>query len=153
MTSSTSASTSGSTSRAPRSGSAVCTGWTPTSPLAARWSDATAAQLRDVPGLTIPWTDDDVERGSHFGFAILLDSGGTRDRIASEMANRGIQTTHYPAITSLSAYRHHGARARTEDVAARHLVLPLSSTYGERDVDLVARTLTALMTGQAAPAG
>ena len=86
-------------------------------------------RLSDVPGVTIPWTDEDVERSSHFGFAILLDSGEIRDQVAHELAERGIQTTHYPALNTLSAFRGHGPRPRTEALAARHLLLPLSSTY------------------------
>jgi dTDP-4-amino-4,6-dideoxygalactose transaminase len=103
------------------------------------------ALLRDVPGVTIPWSDEDVERSSHFGFAILLETGEVRDRIANELTGRGIQTTHYPALTSLSEYRGHGPRPRTEDLAARHLVLPLSSTFIEPEVDLVVDRLTGLL--------
>jgi dTDP-4-amino-4,6-dideoxygalactose transaminase len=110
------------------------------------------ARLDAVPGLTIPWSDDDVERGSHFGFAIVFDRADLRDQIARELAHQGIQTTQYPALTSLSAYRDLGPRPRTEDLAARHLVLPLSSTYGEDEVDLVVDRLTSLLTAAAARA-
>ncbi len=102
-------------------------------------------RLRDVPGVTIPWTDEDVERSSHFGFAILLDTAQARERIAGQLAGRGIQTTHYPALTTLSAYREPAPHPRTEALAARHLLLPLSSTYGVREVDLVVDELTSLL--------
>jgi dTDP-4-amino-4,6-dideoxygalactose transaminase len=108
--------------------------------------------LRDVPGVTVPWTDEEVERSAHFGFAILLDSGGQRDRIAGELERRGIQTTHYPALTTLSGYRDHPSRPRTEKLAARHLLLPLSSTYGEREVDLVVDHLRELLAVDVTPA-
>jgi dTDP-4-amino-4,6-dideoxygalactose transaminase len=111
------------------------------------------AQLREVPGVTIPWSEDDVERGSHFGFAIILDRPVVRDRVARELAHQGIQTTQYPSITSLSGYRDRGPRPRTEDLAARHLVLPLSSTYGAAEVDLVVDRLAELLAAHAAPAG
>ncbi len=110
------------------------------------------ARLRDVPGVTIPWTDEDVQRSSHFGFAILLDSGEARNDIARGLAERGIQTTHYPALTRLSAFRDHAPRPRTEALAARHLVLPLSSTYSGREVDRVVDELTQLLTAAAAAA-
>jgi dTDP-4-amino-4,6-dideoxygalactose transaminase len=110
-------------------------------------------RLRDVPGLTIPWSDEDVERSSHFGFAIVLDCAAQRDRVARELAHDGIQTTQYPAITSLSAYREGGPRPRTEDLAARHLVLPLSPTYGEAEVDLVVGHLTRLLAPDPARTG
>jgi dTDP-4-amino-4,6-dideoxygalactose transaminase len=107
-------------------------------------------RLSGVPGLAIPWTDEDVERSSHFGFAVLLESELARGRVASELAERGIQTTHYPAITSLSAYRDHPPRPRTKSLAGRHLVLPLSSTYTGEEVDLVVRHLMEVMTAHAA---
>ncbi len=109
-------------------------------------------RLRDVPGVTIPWTGEDVERSSHFGFAILLDSGEARNRLSRELAARGIQTTHYPALTALSAYRDHARCPRTEALAARHLLLPLSSTYAEREVDIVAGELTELLAADATAA-
>jgi dTDP-4-amino-4,6-dideoxygalactose transaminase len=99
--------------------------------------------LRDVPGVMIPWSDEDVERGSHFGFAILLERADVRDRIANELADHGIQTTHYPSLTSLSEYRGHPPRPCAEDLAARHLVLPLSSTFIEPEVDLAVDHLRA----------
>jgi dTDP-4-amino-4,6-dideoxygalactose transaminase len=94
-------------------------------------------RLRDVPGVTIPWTDEEVERSSHFGFPILLAGAEERNRLARALEHRGIQTTHYPALTFLSGYRDLAPRPRTEDLARRHLLLPLSSTYGERELDLV----------------
>ncbi len=107
-------------------------------------------RLSDVAGVTIPWTDEDIERGSHFGFAIFLDTGEKRDRIARELDRRGIQTTRYPALTSLGGYRDHPPCPRAEELAARHLLLPLSSTYGEREVDLVLSHLTQLLAPGAA---
>lgn len=110
-------------------------------------------QLQDLPAVTIPWTDDDVDRGSHFGFAIVLDRAPLRNQIAQALAQDGIQTTHYPAISSLSAYRDGGGRPRTEDLAARHLVLPLASTYGEAEVDLVVDRVAKLLAAHSARTG
>jgi dTDP-4-amino-4,6-dideoxygalactose transaminase len=101
--------------------------------------------LRDMDSVSVPWTDEEVERGSHFGFAILLDNGDERDRIARELDRRGIQTTRYPALTGLSGYHDHAQCPHAEELAARHLLLPLSSTYGEREVDLVVAQLTELL--------
>jgi dTDP-4-amino-4,6-dideoxygalactose transaminase len=109
-------------------------------------------RLDGVPGVSVPWTADDVERGSHFGFAILLETESDRDGVLAALSDRGIQTTHYPSITALSGYRDHPSRPRAEEIAARHLVLPLSSTYTGRVVDLVVGHLTDIMAGRAAPA-
>ena len=109
--------------------------------------------LSGADGVTIPWSDEDVERASHFGFAILLETPEERDRIARELDRRGIQTTRYPALTSLSGYHDHPSCPRAEALAARHLLLPLSSTYGEAEVDLVLSHLTDLLAaGAAGPA-
>jgi dTDP-4-amino-4,6-dideoxygalactose transaminase len=110
------------------------------------------SSLAELPGVRIPWSDEDVERSAHFGFAILLDSLETRDRIMRELGARGIQTTHYPALTSLSAYRDLGPRPRTEELASHHLLLPLSSNYDAHEVDLVVENLTSLLTAGAGPA-
>ena len=42
-------------------------------------------RLGGVPGVSLPWTDDDVERSSHFGFAILLESESERDAVAAAL--------------------------------------------------------------------
>jgi dTDP-4-amino-4,6-dideoxygalactose transaminase len=89
------------------------------------------------PGITIPWTDEDVQRSAHFGFPVLLESESERARFSAELAARGIQTTFYPAISTLTAYDDHARRPLAEDLAARHLLLPLSSTFGPPEVDLV----------------
>jgi dTDP-4-amino-4,6-dideoxygalactose transaminase len=109
--------------------------------------------LRDVPGITIPWHDEDVDRSSHFGFAIVFERGEVRDRVAEQLGHEGIQTTHYPALTSLSDYRDYDPRPRAEELAARHLVLPLSATFIEPEVDLVVEHLTRLLAAETARAG
>jgi dTDP-4-amino-4,6-dideoxygalactose transaminase len=109
--------------------------------------------LSEVPGLTIPWSEDEVERGSHFGFAILLESRAQRDRLTDELEAKRIQTTRYPSLTSLSGYRDHPPRPRAEDLADRHLLLPLSSTYTEREVELVVEHVARIMAGNPAHAG
>lgn len=110
-------------------------------------------QLQAVSGVTIPWRDEDVERSSHFGFAIVVDDEATRGRLIKELGAFGIQTTHYPSLTALTAYRDQPPRPRTEDLALRHLLLPLASNYTERDVDLVATEVKRIMATSAAHAG
>jgi dTDP-4-amino-4,6-dideoxygalactose transaminase len=102
--------------------------------------------LSGLDGLTIPWDDDAVERSSHFGFTVILPSKLERNRLAAELALRGIQTTSYPAITALSGYADHPACPRTEDLANRHLVLPLSTSFDIETVELVAGHVCELLT-------
>jgi dTDP-4-amino-4,6-dideoxygalactose transaminase len=110
-------------------------------------------RLRDVPGVSVPWGDEDVERSSHFGFAILLEDEPTRARLVRELDAYGIQTTHYPSLTALTDYRDHPSRPRAAELAGRHLLLPLASSYSEREVDLVATEVKRIMATSAAPAG
>jgi len=97
-------------------------------------------RLRDLPGLSLPWSDEAVERSSHFAFPVVLKDRTTRDRFRDLLAERGIQTTWYPSIGRLSAYaKAAGADDLTHsgEVADRHCCLPLSSSFGDEQVDLV----------------
>lgn len=102
-------------------------------------------RLVEHPGIGIPWTDEAVQRSAHFGFPILLATERERDRVSHDLSARGIQTTCYPSITTLSAYRDHPRCPVAEDLAARHVLLPLCSTFGEREVDLVVSRLTEIV--------
>ena len=102
-------------------------------------------RLADLPGIQLPWSDEDVERASHFGFPILFETSAERDRVVGELEACRIQTTSYPALTRLSAYRDHPGRPRTEDLAARHVLLPLSSTFTDEQLDIVVTDLTEIV--------
>jgi dTDP-4-amino-4,6-dideoxygalactose transaminase len=104
-------------------------------------------RLADLSGIEIPWSEEEVARSSHFGFPIVLETGEARDRVVAELERRRIQTTSYPAITTLSAYRDHPPRPRSEDLAARHFLLPLSSTFTESEIELVVTHLTEAVRG------
>jgi dTDP-4-amino-4,6-dideoxygalactose transaminase len=99
-------------------------------------------RLSDLPGVSLMWDDEAVQRSSHFGFPVLLETRAERDRVMQALELSGIQTSWYPALTTLTAYRMHGSRPRAEDLAARHLLLPLSSTFAAPDVDRVVDQLT-----------
>jgi dTDP-4-amino-4,6-dideoxygalactose transaminase len=107
-------------------------------------------RLAVTSGIGIPWSDAEVGRATHFGFPILLDTASQRTHVQRELAARHIQTTWYPAITTLSGYGSHPSRPRTEELAARHLLLPLASTYSEREVDFVVASLTDVVAAGAA---
>jgi dTDP-4-amino-4,6-dideoxygalactose transaminase len=101
--------------------------------------------LSSVDGIQIPWDDDAVERSAHFGFAIVVPTPEERERIVHELSSRGIQTTCYPALPNLTAYQDHPRRPVAEDLAARHLLLPLASSYTEREVEQVVGQLTEVL--------
>jgi len=102
--------------------------------------------LAGLDGVLIPWDDDDrVERSTHFCFAVLFEDMAARDHVRAALDERGIQTTWYPALTMFSGYADAGSRPRAEEVAQRHAALPLSSTFGEREVTLVAEALREIL--------
>ena len=97
-------------------------------------------RLGDVPGLSLPWSDEDVERSSHFAFPVVVRDRETRDRFRDGLADRGIQTTWYPSIGRLTAYATAAGAddlAHSGEVADRHCCLPLSSSFGSEQVELV----------------
>jgi dTDP-4-amino-4,6-dideoxygalactose transaminase len=98
------------------------------------------AQVADTPGVSIPWTDDDVSRSSHFAFFVLLPDEDARDDFRAALREDGVQTTQYPAVHWLTAYRAlapTGGLPRTEEVARRHCALPMSSMLDERRREIV----------------
>jgi dTDP-4-amino-4,6-dideoxygalactose transaminase len=97
-------------------------------------------RLAEVPGIELAFTEQAVERGSHFAFPVLLADRATRDRFRDELKASGIQTTWYPALHTFTEYRRFappdGLPTATE-VADRHCALPLSSTMDEAVVETV----------------
>jgi dTDP-4-amino-4,6-dideoxygalactose transaminase len=87
------------------------------------------------------WTDSDVARSSHFAFPVLFESGEERRRVRDALADRGIQTTRYPALhtfTALAPLAAPGSLPAAEAAADRHLALPLSSHQDDDSIDVVA---------------
>jgi dTDP-4-amino-4,6-dideoxygalactose transaminase len=106
------------------------------------------AALRSHASIGLPWSDDDVMGSSHFAFPVLMRDRETRDRLRSGLANMGIQTTAYPAITDLSEYGGSDdgkTLARSRELAQRHCALPLSAVMSKADVDTVVAAVSALL--------
>ncbi len=105
-------------------------------------------RLAEIPGIGLPFDDDDVERSSHFAFPVLLADRSTRDRFREQLKANGIQTTWYPALHTFTEYRcfapADGLPQATE-VADRHCALPLSSTMTESEVELVVDAVRAAL--------
>lgn len=99
------------------------------------------ALLADVEGLSLMWSDDEVERSSHFAFGVLFDTPEIRDRARTALTDHGIQTTRYPVLHELTEYEPFaalGSLPNAEAAAERHLVLPISSHMTLDDAELVA---------------
>jgi dTDP-4-amino-4,6-dideoxygalactose transaminase len=103
-------------------------------------------RLAGVSGVTLMWDDAAVENGSHFAFTVLLESREARDAARRKLAERGIQTTRYPVVHSLSEYAPlapRGSLPHAEAAAERHLALPLSAHTTETQVEQIVAALRA----------
>jgi dTDP-4-amino-4,6-dideoxygalactose transaminase len=101
-------------------------------------------RLQHVAGVTPMW--DDVENGSHFAFTVLFESLEARVAARTTLAERGIQTTRYPALHTLSEYAPYappGSLPHAEAAADRHLALPLSAHTTAEQIDRVVEALAA----------
>lgn len=104
--------------------------------------------LAEIEGLTLPFEDDEVGRGGHFAFPVVLADRETRDRVREGLAERGVQTTFYPAITTLELYREAGREHPcpiAEELADRHLAMPLSVSMEPEDIELACHELAAVV--------
>ncbi len=104
--------------------------------------------LADVPGLTVPYRDDEVDRSSCYVMPVMLDNPDQRDPLRESMlADRSVQTSVlYPAVHELSAYADAATPGlqRSELVARAELTLPLFPHLSEAQQD---RVVTALREG------
>ena len=96
-------------------------------------------RLRDVERIQLMWDEESSARSSHFAFPVLTDSHDLRVALRSGLAERGIQTTRYPALHVLQEYSaQDGEGLRTaEETADRHVCLPLWAQIEEPAVDEV----------------
>jgi dTDP-4-amino-4,6-dideoxygalactose transaminase len=112
------------------------------------------AELADLEGISIPFTDDAVDTSSCYVMPLMLDDGEHRPELRESMLAAGVQTSVlYPAIHEFTAYAHPDMPSlpQSEEVSRRELTLPLFPTLTERDQD---RVVAALRGGlEAAPAG
>lgn len=111
-------------------------------------------RLAADPRLTLPYADFDaraVGESAYHILPVLLPAGAPRQDVMARMKARGIQTSvHYPPIHGFS---HHGSSprvraeglARTSELAARELTLPLFPGMTDAMVDEVAAALSACL--------
>lgn len=92
-------------------------------------------RLSSVSRLTLPFLDNPTA-SSHYIFPTVVDPDVDRDRLASRLADRGVQTSvHFPAVHRFSLYAGSGADLPvTDDVSARELTLPLHTKLSREDV-------------------
>src|SRR3954454_7109244 len=109
------------------------------------------AALATVPGITIPYADDQIDDSSCYIMPVLVDDAGRRDalRIALRTKHRIQTSLLYPSVHRFTAYRERFGELslpRTEDASAREVTLPLFAHMTPADRDRVVEALRAELT-------
>lgn len=101
-------------------------------------------QLKDIPGLEIPFVNHRLDTSSCHLFPVLLPPDQDRATFMAALKRQGIQSSiHYPPIHRFSYYQHlfprgydHGL-PQTEAAAAREVTLPLYPTLTRNKLNRV----------------
>jgi dTDP-4-amino-4,6-dideoxygalactose transaminase len=101
--------------------------------------------LADVPGIIVPFEDEDVPGSSCYVLPIMIEADGRQAEVSARMRERGIQTSiFYPSIHRFTAYRERypGVSLPITELASRtELTLPFYPHMSNDDQD---RVVTAL---------
>jgi dTDP-4-amino-4,6-dideoxygalactose transaminase len=100
--------------------------------------------LADVPGVSVPYRDVEVDTSSCYVMPVMLDDAAVREPLRAKMLEQRVQTSVlYPAIHEFSAYEGstEGALPRAELAARTELTLPLYPHLTESDQDRVVSVL------------
>jgi dTDP-4-amino-4,6-dideoxygalactose transaminase len=109
------------------------------------------AELSAIPGVIVPFRDEDVETSSCYVLAILLTEPAQRDDVRLRLRERyGVQTSiFYPPIHLFSAYRERFpgvSLPRTELAASGEITIPLfphmTTAQQDRVIDALAREVS-----------
>jgi dTDP-4-amino-4,6-dideoxygalactose transaminase len=102
------------------------------------------AALAEVPGVSVPYSDEQVDASSCYIMPLMLDQPGLRDPLRSYLSERhGIQTTVlYPSITEFTAYAGGPSLPRCEHAARAQVTLPLYPHLGEERLERVVAAVT-----------
>lgn len=100
--------------------------------------------LDDLEGVRVPFRDADVDGSSGYLMVVLVDPERRRAVRAELLERHVVQTTIFPAVHTLSAYRELAPDLElplTERVAGSHLVLPLFPHMTDEQQDRVVDAL------------
>jgi dTDP-4-amino-4,6-dideoxygalactose transaminase len=103
------------------------------------------ARVADLPGVTVPYRDEDVDVSSCYVMPVMVDRDELRNPLRAFMLERRrVQTSVlYPAIHEFTAYRRSGGEAlpRSELAARSELTLPLYPHMSDDDQNRVVAAL------------
>jgi dTDP-4-amino-4,6-dideoxygalactose transaminase len=97
-------------------------------------------RLAGLPGVIVPYSDDEVGRSSCYVMPVLLEDPALRDPLREWLSDRRIQTSVlYPAVHEFSEYASlpAGGLPRSELVARSEVTLPLYPHLTDSDQDRV----------------
>ncbi|MGZ4200457.1 MAG: DegT/DnrJ/EryC1/StrS family aminotransferase [Thermoleophilaceae bacterium] len=107
-------------------------------------------RLGGLEGLELVWSDEDVERGSHFAFPVVLRDEATRDAFRARLADLGVQTTWYPSVHRFTDYVETFGEVSlpsVEQAAKRHCALPMSAHLSQQEIDIVVESVEEALAG------
>jgi dTDP-4-amino-4,6-dideoxygalactose transaminase len=106
--------------------------------------------LAGVAGVELMFDEDQVARGSHFAFPILLADQSVRDGVKEKLNGLGVQTTWYPALHRLSFYADLGDDSDlhvASSIADRQLCLPIHALLSDEQADSVVERVAEALSG------
>jgi dTDP-4-amino-4,6-dideoxygalactose transaminase len=105
--------------------------------------------LADVPGVSVPYSDEQVDASSCYVMPVILDDPALRDPVRRLLVERsGVQTTVlYPSISEFSAYSDRRSLPRCERVGRSQLTLPLYPHLGDERLERVVLAVQAALGG------
>lgn len=107
------------------------------------------AALQDIPGIILPYRDDEVDSSSCYVMPVMVDPASVRDALRAMLLERfRVQTSVlYPAIHEFSAYTElrSGELPRSERAARSQVTLPLFPHLDEARQDRVVEAVRACM--------
>lgn len=104
--------------------------------------------LRGIDGVSVPYTDADVEHSSCYVMPVFVDEPAWRDPLRDLLRDDGIQTSVlYPAVHEFTAYRdpEQPPLSRSELAARTQVTLPLFPHLREADQDRVVAALASAL--------
>jgi dTDP-4-amino-4,6-dideoxygalactose transaminase len=103
------------------------------------------ALLAQVPGLIVPFADEEVQGSSCYVMPVMLERDGTQAQVSAGLREKGIQTSiFYPSIHRFTVYRERFPDLSlpiTELASRTELTLPLYPHMAHEDQDRVASAL------------
>jgi len=108
------------------------------------------AMLAAVPGISVPYRDEEVDHSSCYVMPVMVEDADRRDPLRELLSERRIQTSVlYPAVHTFTAYRdaRRPSLPRSERAALTQVTLPLYPHLSEGDQERVVDAVREALAG------